>query len=175
MSNRVITEIELIERYARDRADENWRFRTFVKHRLNLGDAALDTVVRDTADAVMEQIDCTACGHCCRTLQIVVDDFDIRRLAKRLGQKPEVVKRKYVTREKDGELVFNRQPCPFLDGNLCTVYEDRPQACRDYPFLHESGFRQRMLMFLDNTFVCPIVFNTCESLKRRLPFRKPKR
>jgi Fe-S-cluster containining protein len=175
LSQRIITEIELMERYANDRADENWRFRTYVKHRLNLGDAALDTVVRDTADEVMEQVDCTTCGHCCRTLQIVVDDFDIGRIARRLGEKPEVVKRKYVRREKDGELVFNRQPCPFLEGNICTVYEDRPQACRDYPFLHETGFRQRMLMFLDNTFVCPIVFNTCESLKRRLPFRKRKR
>lgn len=175
MSHEIITEIELMERYARDRADENWRFRTFVKRRLNLGDAALDTLVRDTADDVMEQIDCTVCGHCCRTLQIVVDDFDIGRLARRLNVPPAAVMRRYVKREKDGDLVFNRQPCPFLSGNLCTVYEDRPQACRDYPFLHEPNFRQRMLMFLDNTLVCPIVFNTCESLKRRLPFRKRKR
>jgi Fe-S-cluster containining protein len=105
----------------------------------------------------------------------VVDDFDIGRLARRLGVKPEALKRKHVRRAEDGALVFNRQPCPFLEGNICTVYEDRPQACRDYPFLHESGFRQRMLMVLDNTFICPIVFNTTERLKRRLPFRKPKR
>ena len=175
MSGKIITEIELIERYARDRADENWRFRSFVRYRLNLGDAALDTIVRDTADEVMEQIDCTDCGHCCRALQIVVDDFDIARLAKRLKMKPAELKRKYVKRAEDGVLIFNRQPCPFLQGNLCTVYEARPQACRDFPSLHESGFRQGMLAFLDNTFVCPIVFNTCERMKRRLAFRPRRR
>lgn len=175
MNGKIITEIELIERYARDRADENWRFRSFVKHRLSMGDAALDTVVRDTADDVMEQIDCTECGHCCRVLQIVVDDFDISRLAKRLGKPAAAVKKRYTKRAEDGETVFASSPCPFLVGNVCSVYEDRPQACRDYPFLHESHFRQRMLMFLDNTFLCPIVFNTCERLKRRLSFRKPKR
>ena len=169
MSGKVITSIELIERYARDRADENWRFRSFVKHRLNFGDAALDSVVRETADDVMEEIDCTACGHCCRTLQIVVDDFDIGRLATRLNVKPEELKRKHVGRTEDGELVFNRQPCPFLDGNLCSIYEVRPAVCADYPHLHRN-FRSRLWQAIDNAETCPIVYNVVERLKKTLGF-----
>ena len=65
-------------------------------------------------------------------------------------------------------------PCPFLKENVCSVYEDRPKACRDFPYLHEPGFRTRMITLIENTALCPIVYNTCEQLKTILPFRKPK-
>jgi Fe-S-cluster containining protein len=31
------------------------------------------------------------------------------------------------------------QKCPYLSGNLCSIYEERPYACRTYPFSFENA------------------------------------
>lgn len=172
--NKLITKLELIERYARNRENENWKFRTFVKHRLKMPDEELDALVRETTDDVWMQIDCTQCANCCRTMQVIVDDADIVRLAGRLGMTKQTFTRRYVKFDANKEGYFATAPCPFLKDNVCSVYEDRPKACRDFPYLHEKEFRTRMMAAIENTALCPIVFNTYEELKRRLPFRKPK-
>lgn len=172
MSGRIITELELIQRYARDREDENWRFRSFLKQ-LDMDDAGLDAVVGETTDEVWQQIDCRACAHCCRTMEIVVDELDIERLARRLKMQPALFRRKYVRKSRDGgEPCLASPPCPFLRGNDCSVYEDRPKACRDFPYLHEPGFRTRTMTMVENTALCPIVFNTWERLKQRFWTRR---
>ncbi len=171
---KIITEIPVIQRLAAKREDENWRFRTYVKHRLEMEDEALDAVVQETTDAVWSKIDCTQCAHCCRTLQVVVDHQDAARLAKRLGMRVPEFKRRYMKYDEHKEGYFAAMPCPFLKENVCSVYEDRPKACRDFPYLHEPRFRTRMIMFIENTAVCPIVYNTCEQLKSRLEFGKAK-
>jgi len=51
------------------------------------------------------------------------------------------------------------------------VYEDRPQACRDFPYVHEPNFRSRTLSMIDNTATCPIVFNVWQQLKGRVGYR----
>jgi Fe-S-cluster containining protein len=173
MPDQIIREIPLIQRYSRHNEGEDIRFRTFLKVRLDLSNAELDVVVQETTDAVWQQIDCTTCGNCCRTLQIVVDNKDIRRLAARLDISPQMFSRRYVQTSKDGSKYFASLPCPFLDSdNRCTVYEDRPQACREFPFLHKDGFRHRTLSMIENTAVCPIVFNVWQRLKQRLWSRR---
>ncbi|MEP6755308.1 MAG: YkgJ family cysteine cluster protein, partial [Chthonomonadales bacterium] len=71
---------------------------------------------------------------------------------------------------EDGEKYMIRTPCEFLSGNKCSVYESRPKACRDFPYLHNSQFRQRMLTAIDNTEICPIAYNVMEILKLELEF-----
>jgi uncharacterized protein len=171
---KLITEIPLIQHYAARREDENWRFRTFVKHRLDMEDDELDSVVKETTDSVWSRIDCTRCAHCCRTLQVVVDNEDAARLARRLGIGTAEFNKLYVKVDEFNERYLAATPCPFLKENLCSVYEDRPKACRDFPYLHEPGFRTRMIMVIQNTAVCPIVYNTCERLKSRLDFPRPR-
>ena len=61
-------------------------------------------------------------------------------------------------------------PCPFQENNRCTVYEDRPQDCRGYPYLHKPGFNCRTIGMIERTFICPIVFNVMEELKEELKF-----
>jgi hypothetical protein len=43
------------------------------------------SVVRELADEITAQIDCTQCANCCRQTSTVVDDADMERLAKALG------------------------------------------------------------------------------------------
>ena len=36
--------------------------------------------------------------------------------------------------DEDGDKVFKSMPCPFLGGdNLCSIYDVRPKACREFP------------------------------------------
>lgn len=176
MPDKLIRDIPLIQRYARHNEAEDFSFRNFLKVRLPLSNKELDAIAQETTDAVWQQIDCLACGNCCRTLQIVVDDKDIERLAARLAITPQQFARQYVGTAPDRTKHFKSTPCAFLGAdNRCSVYEDRPQACRDFPYLHAGDFRSRTLMMIDNTGTCPIVFNVWQQLKARFKFGRKHR
>ena len=168
-------DLRTIGRYSRHNEAEDYRFAGFLKS-CEASDAELDTTVREITDAVWAQIDCTTCANCCRTLEIVVDDRDIKRLAKRLKVSPARFAEKYVAVGEDGTASFRSRPCPFLDAeNRCTVYEDRPLSCREFPYLYTPGFRQFTLTMIDNNATCPIVFNVWQTLKARMGKRRRSR
>jgi Fe-S-cluster containining protein len=175
MPRDIITNLDMINELAERRSNANWRFRSFVKGELDVDDGELDALVQQRTDEVWKQIDCATCANCCRTLQVVIDEGDIDRLAQRLGVSAKEFTRQYVSKSEWGDQIINRQPCPFLKDNLCSVYEDRPKSCRDFPYLHSPGFRSRMMMMVQNTGICPIVFNTVEALKDNLGFLRLQR
>jgi Fe-S-cluster containining protein len=170
MTDQIIRDIPLIARYSRHNEAADWRFAAHIKTGLNCSDSKLDSIVQEETERVVAQIDCTTCGNCCRTLQIIVDSNDIARLAKRLNTTSREFSRRYVkTDPLDQTKHFASTPCKFLGSdNRCTVYEDRPQACRDFPYLHADKFRSRALTMLSNVGMCPIVFNVWQGLKAKL-------
>ena len=171
MAEKLIRDIPLIQRYSRHNEAEDYSFREFLKVRLNLSNKEVDKIAQETTEEVWKQIDCLTCGNCCRTLQIVVDDSDIQRLARRLAMTTQQFSRQYVQTAPDRTKHFIATPCSFLGAdNRCSVYEDRPQACRDFPYLHAADFRSRSLMMIANTSTCPIVFNVWQQLKVRFKF-----
>ena len=163
----IIRDLPRIARYARKNEAEDLRFRTYLKIYLPMSNEELDGVVQEMTKDVCAQIDCTTCANCCRTLQIVVDNKDIARLSKQLGLSVRAFAERYVGEAEDRTKHFVTTPCPFLGAdNRCTVYEDRPQACRDYPYLDAAHFRSRTLSMIENTATCPIVFNVWQRLKQ---------
>ncbi len=80
---------------------------------------------------------------CCRQADITLTPYDIIRLKRRLGlTSTEFLKRYTVPFEMDGQGMpgiklrteDDAPVCKLLDGdNGCSVYEDRPSACRYYP------------------------------------------
>lgn len=169
-TDRLILDLARIARVARRDAETNERYRVYLKREMPLSNDALDAVVAGIRDAVVPQIDCVACNRCCRTLQIVLDRKDIARLARRRGTTPDAFARAHVATAPDGVQHFAASPCPMLgDDGRCTVYEDRPRACRDYPYLDTPKFRSRSLTMVENVGACPIVFNVWERLKKRVP------
>jgi Fe-S-cluster containining protein len=80
---------------------------------------------------------------CCRKLDLILYPYDIIRLKKRLAISSEEFMRTHTRLGASSHPFFpavmllmsdNReQTCPFLGESGCTVYEDRPTACRTYP------------------------------------------
>ncbi|MHB9038909.1 MAG: YkgJ family cysteine cluster protein [Armatimonadota bacterium] len=161
-----------VERLAAKKESENFKFREFLKGHLDWSDEELDAVIHEVAGRVSKQIDCTACANCCRAQGVGVEDDDINRLAGRLGISSQEFHDQYVSRNDWNERMISQTPCPFLDGCLCSVCEDRPIACWEYPHLFKEEMRFRSLGLISNASYCPIVFNTLEMLKRRLRWRR---
>ena len=66
----------------------------------------------------------------------------------------------------------NETGCVFLEGNLCSVYEARPQNCANFPHVVRGtgSISSRMWEFLDRAAYCPIVYNWMEKVKEDIGF-----
>ena len=166
------TDPKVVAKLAEEREDANWRFRSFLKG-VDLEIEELDAIVHKHYKDVASQIDCCACGNCCRQVLPVLHTSDVARLASGLNiSQTEVADRLLVPAEEDETLTFNKKPCPLLSGNLCTAYASRPDDCRSFPHLHKKEFVFRLIQAVENCSICPIVFNVFELLKDEL-WREP--
>jgi len=92
--------------------------------------------------------------ECCRGIQIVLTPYDVIRLKTRLGLSSEEFLAIYtdvqLMEKTDLPMVTlkllddERQSCPFVRGDGCIVYQDRPSTCRYYPLgvgslMHKEG------------------------------------
>jgi Fe-S-cluster containining protein len=96
---------------------------------------AFSAWLRDTCDALAEKreadVPCGPCNACCRTSHYIHVRPEDRRALKRLP-------RAYLSPAPDlppGNLVLGFDEagrCPMLVDGRCTIYADRPRACRTY-------------------------------------------
>lgn len=168
---KLTTDLETIARQTQLKERTNLAFRSFIKGELDWSDRKLDALVHEILRSVTSELDCTQCGHCCRAMMPSLQPGDVDRLARRLGADRQEFEDRYVMSDEFGEKALADTPCPFHDGMKCTVYEDRPCDCRDYPHLHNKDFSTRLLSVLENAEICPIVFNVLEQLKERFNWR----
>ena len=131
----------------------------------------IDKVVHELFDFYSSNIDCTKCGNCCRVMKPQILKKDLKSLSLVTNLTLDEFKKEYTQIDEDGDMSFNKLPCPFLKDLKCSVYDCRPNDCRSYPHLHKKDFISRLYGVIDNYSVCPIVFNVFEDLKFRLHFR----
>jgi Fe-S-cluster containining protein len=160
----LITDPKELAKLAEERVDANWKFRAFLKGG-DLGIDELDAIVHRHYEEVSAQIDCCECGNCCRESRPLLQQDDVTTLARGLNISREVLTKRMLITDEDGDIVFNKSPCPLLTGNLCSEYEHRPNDCRSFPHLHKDEFVFRLIGVVHNCSVCPIVFNVYERLK----------
>jgi len=161
--------LHIIDRIAREKEEENWKFRSFLKQ-LDIDIEKLDAIVHQITTEVTSQIDCTECGNCCKHVRPELDTEDITRFATGLKMSIAKLQAKYLTQDENtgSNQVFNSLPCPFLENNMCTNYECRPKACASYPHLDKDEFVFRLWSVVENYGICPIVFNVYNQLKIEL-------
>lgn len=127
----------------------------------------LDELFHTLHDEVFEEIDCLSCANCCKTTSPIFYERDIERAAKALRMKPGDFFEKYLKIDEDRDAVLKQAPCPFLGSdNYCSIYEHRPNACREYPHTDRKKMEQILPLTFKNTIVCPAVLEITERLKK---------
>lgn len=156
--------LEILKK-AKENAKENKRFLNQFKSRKI---KRLDYVFQEVHEEVFEHTDCLECANCCKTTSPIFRDIDIERLAKHFRIKPVQFIEQYLHRDEDYDWVLNQAPCPFLgEDNYCSVYNVRPNACKEYPHTNRKNMFQIMDLTYENTFVCPAVIEIVEVLKKK--------
>jgi len=169
----MVTDLVQIQTLGEKKRDENWRFRAFLKAHHHS-----DRKLRQIAESIEEQIDCTQCGNCCLTSTTGVSGRDIERLAAHLGVTREQFIAEYTAKDAEEgglNLRFSQESgCVFLEGKRCRVYEARPAICVRYPHLvrGNGSIASRMWSIVDRASLCPIVYNSLEAFKEELRFRR---
>lgn len=133
-------------------------YKTFFKNLKKSQLRDLDDTIHAIHQEVFEEINCLDCGNCCRTLGPRITEADIQRIAKSLRLKAHEVVNRYLRIDEDNDYVFKTMPCPFLgDDNYCSIYENRPKACREYPHTDRKKFFQISQLTIKNAETCPAV------------------
>jgi Fe-S-cluster containining protein len=127
--------------------------------------ANLDEVIHELHHEAFDQIDCLKCANCCKTTSPAFYTKDIERAAKALRIKPAQFIERYLKIDDDQVYIFKSSPCPFLDDeNYCTIYKDRPTACREYPHTDRKRMVQILDITLQNSLICPAVAKIFDKL-----------
>lgn len=165
------TDLVEIRRLGTAKEAENLHFRRYLAehhHRIE--------ELQRVAGAVAREVDCTACANCCRHSIVRVTGADIAAFAGYLGMDPAEAEHRYTEPDPEDSagrvLRTTRDGCVFLDGNLCTIYDHRPQTCRDFPHIaqgtHSLGGRVSSLCRW--AALCPIVYNAIEIYKHKVGY-----
>ena len=124
-----------------------------------------DEVVKKHQEAFQE-IDCLSCANCCKSSPPIVTKKDAKRMGKALGIPPKTVIKKYLIHDVDGSMMMNGVPCVFLqEDNRCSIYNDRPEACRAYPHTDDPNYLNKPRFNVENTIVCPAAYAIVKKLQ----------
>lgn len=129
----------------------------------------LDALFHEEHQQVFRRIDCLSCANCCKTTSPIFRDVDIRRLAKRERMTETKFIENYLKMDGDGDYVLTQAPCPFLGSdNYCSVYEDRPLACREYPHTDRKNMYQILPLTRKNMEICPAVSEIVQAIQKKI-------
>ncbi|HUS79154.1 MAG TPA: YkgJ family cysteine cluster protein [Patescibacteria group bacterium] len=123
---------------------------------------------------------CLRCGKCCRNL--LAEDQGITRgltlLSDEKAHFPESMVKPAagVGRSPSGEGFkvtahqLTLDDCPHLEDGLCTIYDDRPASCRQFPFALRIGPDGGVQVGLDLN--CPSLVSLLEGSELRMRFEE---
>lgn len=155
------TNLIFIADEAKRRADDYAAFRYYVELD-ERSDIELDRFIEEIAAPIIEAIDCTQCANCCRSLDVYITPIDAQHLAT-------IVPIEGIITHEQAQAVgewgmLKGRPCHFLAGNLCSIYQQRPESCRLYP-VFTPDFRWTLEDIMGGVGLCPIIYNVIEHLQ----------
>jgi Fe-S-cluster containining protein len=164
----LIVDIDQIKKLAKKKEEENWGFRSFLKS-CGIPCQNIDLITHRLYSKIAAKIDCMSCGNCCKEVKPVLTEKDISTCAHGLNLSETEFKKQYLAEtEEPDKYTFNKKPCPFLQGTICSIYNIRPLECRSFPHIQKKCLVSRLISVIHNCSVCPIVFNVYEGLKSQI-------
>mgnify|MGYP001047137666 CR=1 FL=1 len=133
----------------------------------------IDEVAQKAHNTVFEhEVDCLACGNCCKVLQPYFTNKDIARIAAHFGQTASDFALQYLEVNNFNEFRMRSKPCAFLNpDNTCAIYAIRPQNCSEYPHTNKKNFTAQRAMHADNTIVCMATYAILERMKKAIQIK----
>jgi Fe-S-cluster containining protein len=126
----------------------------------------VDSLFHKEHTLVFKKIDCLSCANCCKTTSPIFRDVDIKRIAKKLRMPISAFTDQFLKIDEENDYVLKQSPCYFLQAdNSCSIYEDRPLACREYPHTDRKNMYQILDLTLKNTEICPAVSQILTNIK----------
>ncbi|SNR29972.1 hypothetical protein SAMN04488009_1015 [Maribacter sedimenticola] len=151
---------------AKEKQNENKKF--FAKLRKK-APKDLDYTMQELHEKEFERTDCLTCANCCKTTGPLFTNADVERISKSFRMKPQKFIDAYLRIDEENDYVLQQVPCTFLgQDNLCSIYDVRPKACREFPHTDRKKFQQISHLTLKNVAICPAAFNIVEEMKKRI-------
>ena len=154
---------------AEKKQKENLAFRRYLK--IHADPQKLDRQFLRLHTDLFSKYDCNACRNCCKVMNASISEEELPDCAKQLAMEPEEFKAKYLTDSPEGGYEALHTPCDFLneDGS-CMLGKQKPENCADFPFTQRPDRIGSLLGIVENTFVCPVVYEMLEQLKEEYGF-----
>ncbi len=144
-------------------------YQKMLKQLKRLPDNHVDRFFLEAHHRAFSEINCLDCAFCCTHVGPRWNSQDIRRASKSLKIKEADFEQMYLRVDEDGDFVFKSMPCPFLHAdNMCSIYPDRPKACREYPHTDRSKMKQIFSLTIANSACCPAVERILDDLSGKL-------
>ena len=141
----------------------------WIKKAKKANNRTLDEQFHQLHEEAFRKIDCLTCANCCKTTSPIFRDVDIKRLSKRLRMPESKLIDTYLKMDEEQDYVLKSSPCPFLGSdNYCSVYEDRPLACREYPHTNRKNMYQILPLTRKNMEVCPAVSYIMQEISKKI-------
>ncbi len=95
-------------------------------------------------------ISCAECGECCEGVDVGIvlnkPEEELLRASGTILEHDELFEALYMDSEEDAKAFLFGSPCGYHcrdehGSSTCSVYEQRPQACRDFEFKGEECVR----------------------------------
>lgn len=133
--------------------------------------AKLDNQFHREHENAFKKLDCLSCANCCKTTSPIFRDVDIKRIAKHFRTTEKKFIQEHLHMDDESDYVLNSAPCTFLDlsTNMCSIYEVRPLACREYPHTDRKNMHQILDLTVKNMEICPAVVQIVENILEAEP------
>ena len=168
MLTKTIISLDKLKEQGELKIKENLKFRTFLKNRRDL--EKLDREFKELHKKLFENYDCSLCLNCCKEYHGVIPVEDLEKDAKYLKMTKREFIRKYLVKRNGGYESKNK-PCDLFCNNKCSLNENKPQDCKDYPYTNQKDRFFSLFSIIESSKICPIVYEILEELKERYDFK----
>lgn len=126
----------------------------------------LDNITIAVEKDVWGEVDCLSCANCCKTMTPTFTKSDIRRISKHFDQTPEEFTKKWLRKDRSGDMMNKVEPCQFLNlkDNKCSIYEIRPLDCAGFPHLPKRKMVEYIHVHKQNVEYCPATYKMVEKM-----------